>query len=112
MSKVLLLSSLFSMQFTAIKKASKTCFLNNGGYMKEVYKIIYQKENGEIFERIRVTLPEYKIGEETSMGWKILDIKYYFQYKWYSSSEYSEYKKALRRNEENPKLYWNLKEWV
>lgn len=77
--------------------------------MKEHYKIIYQKQNGDIFERNRTTLPTQRIGEYTSMGWKILDIKYYCQYKWYTTDEYYDYKVA-KRNSEN-QLYWDLKEW-
>lgn len=81
--------------------------------MKDSYKIIYQKSNGEIFERHRNTIPNTKIGEYTSMGWLILDIKKYFQYRWYSlATEYYEYKQAVRENEKKPKLYWDLKEWA
>lgn len=60
------------------------------------YKIIYQKENGEIIERERNTLPLQTIGETTSMGWKIIDIFNGFQNKWYSSDNYYEYKRAIR----------------
>lgn len=64
--------------------------------MKDIYKIIYKKANGEIIERERTTLPIQKIGEDTSMGWRILDIQYYFLHKWYSITEYNAYKKAKR----------------
>ena len=37
-----------------------------------MYKIIYEKENGEVFERVRDTLPHTGIGKQTSMGWTIL----------------------------------------
>lgn len=81
--------------------------------MKDVYKIYYQKRNGNVIIRTRYSLPQQAIGEYTSMGWLILDIKKYFQYKWYSlATEYYEYKQAVRENEENPKLYWDLKEWA
>lgn len=43
--------------------------------MKE-YLVYYKKGNGEIIQRNRSTLPEYKIGESTSMGWLVMDIKY------------------------------------
>ena len=43
-----------------------------------MYMVVYQKQNGEIFSRIRKTLPKYSRGETTSMGWKIVDIKYQF----------------------------------
>lgn len=89
------------MQLRTAKKASDTCFFNRKGdfAMNDMflYKIIYQKSNGVVFERIRNTLPLQKIGEETSMGWKIVDILYHYKDKWYSSStQYYEYKKALR----------------
>lgn len=48
----------------------------------------FLKGNGDIIERIRKTLPDYRIGEITSMGWKVLDIKYRYKNKWYSSIEY------------------------
>ena len=77
--------------------------------MKNHYKVIYQKTNGEIFERNRTTLPDTKIGDYSSMGWKVLDIKIYNQYRWYSlETEYAEYKESKRQDN----LYWDLKEWV
>lgn len=78
--------------------------------MKDRYKVIYQKGNGEVFERLRVTLPIQKVGEYTSMGWRILDIQYYCQYRWYSTTEYNEYKRAKRLSKDS--LYWDLKEWA
>ena len=84
-----------------------------GGIMKDIYKVYYQKRNGEVIIRTRHTLPFQTIGEYTSMGWLIIDIKKYFQYRWYSlDTEYLEYKQAVRENEKNPKLYWDLKEWA
>lgn len=80
---------------------------------QEHYKVIYQKANGETFERIRKTLPPTRIGEETSMGWKILDIKLYCKYKWYSlKTEHFAYLQAKRKLIENDELYWDLKEWA
>lgn len=38
------------------------------------YMITYQKENGNIFFRLRKTPGELHIGDITSMGWKVLDI--------------------------------------
>lgn len=64
-----------------------------------MYQITYQKRNGDIFYRERWTLPDHKIGEETSMGWKILDIKEYFKGKYYSAPEYYKiYSKWKKRN--------------
>ena len=68
--------------------------------MQDIYKVYYQKRNGNVIIRTRYSLPQQAIGEYTSMGWKILDIKKYFQYRWYSlGTEYYEYKQAVRENE-------------
>ena len=53
-------------------------------------KITYQKKNGEIIERTRTTGLPYRIGETTSMGWKVLDIQYLYNGKYYHSGEYEE----------------------
>lgn len=55
-----------------------------------MYKITYKKRNGIIFQRIRNTLPIQTIGQETSMGWIILDIKKNFNGKYYSFAEYKQ----------------------
>ena len=54
-----------------------------------MYQITYKKKNGVIFNRVRNTIPG-EIGEETSMGWLILDIKYYFNKNYYSFEEYKQ----------------------
>ena len=53
-----------------------------------MYKVIYQKENGNVIERIRNTYPNYSIGETTSMGWVVLDILHNYKGEYYSSSDY------------------------
>lgn len=53
-------------------------------------KITYQKRNGEIIERTRTTGLPYRIGDTTSMGWKVLDIQYLYNGKYYHSGEYEE----------------------
>lgn len=53
-----------------------------------MYKIIYKKENGEVIERVRNTLPLQTIGETTSMGWLVLDILYSYKDGYYNASEY------------------------
>ena len=58
-----------------------------------MYQVTYQKANGEIFYRIRNTLPRYRIGEETSMGWKLLDVKYGIYNEYYS---FIDYKRIMR----------------
>ena len=51
-------------------------------------QVTYQKRNGVIFKRLRDTTPPYRVGEETSMGWKVLNIEYEYNNKFYSSYEY------------------------
>lgn len=52
-------------------------------------QITYQKRDGTIFCRFRNTSLPYKIGEETSMGWKVLNIEYEYNGKYYSKHEYN-----------------------
>lgn len=59
-----------------------------------MYQITYKKRNGEVFYRYRSSLPGY-IGDETSMGWIILDIKQQFKNKYYAFDEY--YQKYRKR---------------
>ena len=54
-----------------------------------MYLIFYQKRNGDVICRVRNTIPQYGIGKETSMGWKIIDIKQKFKSSYYSFSEYN-----------------------
>lgn len=61
-----------------------------------MYQITYKKQNGEVFNRIRNTLPGY-IGDETSMGWIILDIKYSFKNNYYSFAEYKQLMNKYRK---------------
>lgn len=51
-------------------------------------QITYQKRNGEIFQRIRNTYLPYRVGDTTSMGWKVLDIKYKYGKRYYDVVEY------------------------
>ena len=51
-------------------------------------QVTYQKRNGIVFKRLRDTTPPYRVGEETSMGWKVLKIEYEYNNKFYPSYEY------------------------
>lgn len=64
-----------------------------------MFLVIYQKSNGEILERKRNTFPNYAIGEYTSMGWLVLDIRYKYKNKYYTSSDY--YKIKCKRKKYN-----------
>ncbi len=52
-------------------------------------QITYQKRDGNIIQRYRSTMLPYKIGEETSMGWKVLNIEYEYKNKYYSEYQYN-----------------------
>lgn len=52
-------------------------------------QITYQKRNGCIIQKYRKTMLPYKIGDETSMGWKVLNIEYEYKNKYYPEYEYS-----------------------
>jgi hypothetical protein len=46
------------------------------------YMITYQKSNGDIFYRTRKVIGSMQIGDETSMGWKVLDIHEKYNGNW------------------------------
>lgn len=52
-------------------------------------QITYQKRNGDMFQKLRKTILPYKIGETTSMGWKVLNIEYEYKSKYYPEYEYN-----------------------
>ena len=52
-------------------------------------QITYQKQNGCIIHRLRNTMLPYKIGEMTSMGWKVLNIEYQYKNKFYPEYKYN-----------------------
>ena len=51
-------------------------------------EMTYEKANGQIIRRIRNTYPDYRIGDRTSMGWKVVDIRYLYKKKYYHKDEY------------------------
>lgn len=52
-------------------------------------QITYQKRDGSIIQKYRSTLLPYKIGDTTSMNWKVLNIEYQYNDKYYSEHEYN-----------------------
>lgn len=52
------------------------------------YMVIYQKYNGDILYRALTSTPTYKIGQTTSMGWKVLDIQHMEKGKCFTTKEY------------------------
>lgn len=52
-------------------------------------QITYQKRDGSIIQRLRNTMIPYKIGDTTSMGWKVLNIEYEYNNQYYSKNDYN-----------------------
>lgn len=61
-------------------------------------QITYQKRDGCIFQRYRNSMIPYKIGDTTSMGWKVLNIEYEYNNKYYTQSEFN---KLVHKSREN-----------
>lgn len=55
--------------------------------------ITYQKENGDILIRPCISTYGRKVGDETAMGWKVLDIHYKHNDNYYC---YSDFMKIFR----------------
>lgn len=62
--------------------------------------ITYQKENGDIFYRPSKTTYSKRVGDETSMGWKVLDIHYKYGDNYYC---YNDFYKIIRKNKQTIK---------
>lgn len=63
-----------------------------------MYLVTYKNRNGEVFCKVRNTCPNYNIGDETSMGWTLIDIKYWFKNGYYSSSDCYVMKRKIKEN--------------
>lgn len=74
-----------------------------------MYRITYQKSNGEIFYRIRNTIPRYRIGELTSIGWRFLGVEYEFKGDYYS---FAEYKKLMNEYKKKHHLFSKFKRYI
>ena len=71
--------------------------------------ITYQKRNGEIFQRTRNTYCPYRIGDITSMGWVVMDIKYKWGNRYYSSEDYSKLvNKDIKRDKKRIRIKKSL----
>lgn len=67
------------------------------------YMITYQKNNGDIFFRARNSLLGLSIGDETSMGWKVLDIHYLYEGNYYTYDDYKRVRhgKEIKKKEKH-----------
>ena len=54
------------------------------------FLVIYQKSSGELIYRTRTSRPNYKVGDRTSMGWKVIDIKNMYKGNILKSYDYRE----------------------
>lgn len=61
------------------------------------YMVIYQQRNGNLLYRACKTSPKYEVGQQTSMGWKVVDIKRLHNGKCYSRFEYNNKLRSKRR---------------
>lgn len=52
-------------------------------------QVTYQKKDGSLIYRIRNTGLPYKIGDITSMGWKVLNIEYRYKNEYYPLYKYN-----------------------
>ena len=66
-------------------------------------QITYQKRDGSTIQRVRKTMLPYKIGDMTSMKWKVLNIEYEYKNKYYSEKEYY----ALLQNQKQKRVRYN-----
>lgn len=64
--------------------------------------MIYKKGNGTLIYRTSKTKPIYNIGQTTSMGWLVLDIKRLYKGKLLSFSEYDSV--IMKRLDKKPTL--------
>lgn len=60
-------------------------------------QITYQKKDGSVMQRFRNTILPYKIGDTTSMGWKVLNIEYEYNNKYYSEYKYNIIKQKRKK---------------
>ena len=60
-------------------------------------QITYQKSDGTIFKRQNKSEWVHDIGESTSMGWKVLEIEYEYNNKFYPKAEYEAIMHRKRR---------------
>ena len=58
--------------------------------------ITYQKQNGDIIFRPRKSPYDRYVGQETSMGWKVIDIHYRYENNYYT---YEDFMRLIRKKE-------------
>ena len=58
------------------------------------YIVTYQKGNGDVFLRPRTCLFNLKVGDETPMGWKVLNILYEYEGNYYTYIDWCRVRKG------------------
>ena len=69
-------------------------------------KIIWQKPNGDIVERIINGFQFYRVGDGNAYKWKIIDIKYCYKKRWCSEKDYI---KLIHKDAQIEKLILSFK---
>ena len=64
--------------------------------------ITYQKQNGDIIYKPRTSIYGRRIGDITSMGWKVIDIHYKYEGNYYM---YEDYMKLIRKKQSIKKKF-------
>ena len=73
--------------------------------------VTYQKSNGEIFIR-PYDFTFKRVGDETSMGWKIIDIHYKYKDNYYCLEDYQRlFRKELYKNK-NKKIIKHIIKFI
>lgn len=74
-------------------------------------QITYQKRDGSIIQKYRNTPLPYKIGDTTSMNWKVLNIEYEYKNKFYPEYKYDMLRQkdiqATIKRKQNTELFVN-----
>lgn len=72
-------------------------------------KVTYQKKNGDIIERYNNKFISYKVGYINSYGWRVIDIKYCYNGKYY---DFDKYEKIVNRKYYLGKVFCDLKKKI
>ena len=77
-------------------------------------QVTYQKRDGSVIQKQRNTMLPYKIGETTSMGWKVINIEFEYNNKLYSEHDYGKIiqtnkRKYIRRKQTRELITKELK---
>lgn len=72
------------------------------------YIIVFEKPNGEIFERKRKSYPLERVGDKNNYGWTVLAVKFPYNGKYTTRDEYM---KMIKYDQEIIKKKFQIKKW-